>query len=219
MSQSDADPVVRPLVKICGLTNVADAMAAIEFGADALGFNFYPGTKRYVGAGAAREWMAELPATTVKIAVVVDPAWDEALALAAWPGITALQLHGRETPGFCRRLAEQGIRFSKAIPVTNGEALSDVSSFFTRTIVLDSAHSGQFGGTGRTFPWEIADQFVRANSNLRVILAGGLTPDNVANAVATVRPFGVDVTSGVEASPGRKDQGLLRAFIAAARGC
>jgi phosphoribosylanthranilate isomerase len=204
-------------VKICGLTTPQDALAAIEFGADALGFNFFSGSKRRVRIETASEWIAALPGNVEKIAILVNPSWEEANAVAAIPGITALQLHGTETPEFCRRLMEEGIRFEKALPVTGPDSVADVPDFFTRTVLLDSGGAGEFGGSGRTFPWAIARDFVRANPHLRVILAGGLTPENVAEAVATVRPFGVDVTSGVESSPGRKDHGRTRAFIATAR--
>ena len=218
MFDDDDRPIGRPRVKICGITNAADAEAAIEFGADALGFNFFRGSKRCVPLELAREWMAKLPAQITKVAVIVNADWDEAVSLAALPFISALQLHGSETPDFCRKLAVERIRFAKAVPVTTPNSLRDLPRFFTRTIVLDSARAGEFGGSGRTFPWEIAREFVEANPDLRVILAGGLTPENVAAAVKAVRPFGVDVTSGVESAPGRKDRGLVRAFIAAARG-
>jgi phosphoribosylanthranilate isomerase len=204
-------------VKICGLTTPQDAAAAIEFGADALGFNFFPGSKRYLPIGVAREWIATLPGDVEKTGILVDPSWEEANVVAGTPGITALQLHGTETPDFCRRLMEAGIRFAKALPVTDAASIANVPDFFTRTVLLDSGGAGEFGGTGRRFPWEIGSDFVRANPQLRVILAGGLTPENVAEAVTVVRPFGVDVTSGVESSPGRKDHGRMQAFIAAAR--
>jgi phosphoribosylanthranilate isomerase len=204
-------------VKICGLTTLQDAEAAIEFGTDALGFNFFPGSKRYVPMETAGEWIAKLPDHVEKVGILVNPSWEEAKAAGGTPGITALQLHGAETPEFCRRLMEEGIRFEKAIPVTDPDSVANVPDFFTRTLLLDSGGTGEFGGSGQTFPWEIARDFVQANSSLRVVLAGGLTPENVAEAVAVVRPFGVDVTSGVESSPGRKDHGRLRAFIAAAR--
>jgi phosphoribosylanthranilate isomerase len=205
-------------VKICGLTTPQDAAAAIEFGADALGFNFFPGSKRYVRIETAGDWIAGLPETVEKVAILVDPAWDEAMAAAKTAGITALQLHGAESPEFCRQLTEHGVRFEKAIPVIDANSVANVPDFFTRTVLLDSAGAGEFGGSGRTFPWEIARNFVRANPHVRVILAGGLTPENVAEAVALVRPFGVDVTSGVESTAARKDHGRMRAFIAAARG-
>ena len=205
-------------IKICGLTTQEDAAAAIELGADALGFNFFPGSKRYLPIEVSREWIATLPGEIAKIAVLVNPGWDEAVAAAKLPGITALQLHGAETPDFCRRLTEHGIRFAKALPVTGPDSARNLPSFSTRTVLLDSSRPGEFGGSGQTFPWLIAREFVEANPHLRVILAGGLTPENVAAAVATVRPFAVDVTSGVESSVGRKDHGRLRAFIEAARG-
>lgn len=208
---------VRPLVKICGITSPADAAMAIEFGADALGFNFFPGSRRYLPPGPSRDWIATLPLVIEKVAVLVNPTWSEAIELAALSGITSLQLHGLETPDFCRRLAEEGIRFAKAVPVTDESSLRDLPSFSTGTVVLDSARAGQFGGSGRTFRWEIARHFVEASPQLRVVLAGGLTPENVAEAVALVRPFGVDVTSGVESSARVKDYGRLRAFITAAR--
>jgi phosphoribosylanthranilate isomerase len=202
-------------MKICGITNVSDARAAIDAGADALGFNSFPGSKRYLPVTEAG-WIAELPAEIVKVAVLVNPSWEEANAIAALPFIDALQLHGSESPDFCRRLAERGIQFAKAIPMMAGHVPGDPPSFSTRTVILDSSTAGEFGGSGRTFPWESARKFVEANPDLRIILAGGLTPENVASAVEIVRPFGVDVTTGVESSPGRKDHGLLRSFIAAA---
>lgn len=202
-------------IKICGLTTPQDAAAAIEFGADALGFNFFPGSKRYVGSEAA--WIAALPGNIEKLAIVVNPSWEQAKAIVGAAGITALQLHGTESPEFCRRLMEEGIRFEKALPVSGPDSLLNVPDFSTRTVLLDSSGAGVFGGSGRTFPWEIARIFIEVNPQLRVILAGGLNPENVADAVAAARPFGVDVTTGVEASPGCKDYTRLRAFISAAR--
>src|SRR3954452_5382488 len=202
-------------IKICGVTTPQDAAAAIEFGADALGFNFFPGSKRYVGKET--DWIGELPGNVEKLAILVNPSWDEAKAIARSAGVTALQLHGSESPEFCQRLMEEGIRFEKALPVRGCDSLVDVPDFMTRTLLLDSSNAGEFGGSGRTFPWEIAREFVEANRQLRVILAGGLTPENVAKAVVAVRPFRVDVTTGVETTPGRKDYRRLHAFILAAR--
>ena len=202
-------------IKICGLTTPQDAAAAIEFGADALGFNFFPGSKRYVGESV--DWIRDLPGTAERIAILVNPSWDEAKRIAVTPGIGALQLHGNETPEFCARLKAEGIRFEKALPVTGPNSLINVPDFLTRTVLLDSGGIGEFGGSGQTFPWELARRFIEANPQLQVILAGGLTPENVAEAVTTVRPSGVDVTTGVEAAPGLKDHDLLRAFIRAAR--
>jgi phosphoribosylanthranilate isomerase len=201
-------------IKICGLTTPQDAVAAIELGANALGFNFFADSKRFVRGDAS--WIGALPGNVEKIAVLVNPNWDEASAFAGLPGITAVQLHGSETPEFCQRLLDHGIRFEKALPVSGPNSLANVPNFFTRTVLLDSSQAGEFGGSGRTFPWEIARRFVEANPHLRVVLAGGLTPENVAEAIAVVRPFGIDVTTGVEISPGRKDYGRIGAFITAA---
>jgi phosphoribosylanthranilate isomerase len=204
-------------VKICGITNLEDAKASIAAGADALGFNCYVKSKRYVDLAAAGEWIARLPDHISRVAVVVDPTFAEAKAIATLPFISALQLHGRETPDFCRRLAAEGVRLSKALPATDAASLRDAALYSTQTIVLDSATADAFGGTGLTFDWRIAARFVEMHPASHVILAGGLTPENVSEAVAIARPYAVDVTSGVEASPGRKDYLLLRSFIDAAR--
>jgi len=213
----EPDSVTRTRIKICGITNRADALAAFDFGADAIGLNFFRGSRRFLELDGARDWIAALPPELVKIAVVVNPARTEAAALAELPFISGLQLHGQETPEFCRSLAAEGIRFAKALPVTDRRSLAALPSFSTWTIVLDSQSDSSFGGSGRTFAWEIAAEFAAANPQLRIVLAGGLTPENVARAVSVVRPFAVDVTTGVESSVGRKDHERLRAFIDAAR--
>jgi phosphoribosylanthranilate isomerase len=204
-------------VKICGITNDADALAAIEAGADALGFNLVPESKRYIDIETAADWIGGLPAEICKVAVMTSPNWDDALRISRLSFIDALQLHGNESPEFCRRLADAGIQFAKALPVADSKALADVPDFFTKTLILDSVSGREFGGSGKVFPWKLARQFVETHPNLNVILAGGLDPQNIAEAVHTVRPYGVDVTTGVEASPGRKDHGLIRAFVQAAR--
>jgi phosphoribosylanthranilate isomerase len=207
----------RPRVKICGLTTPQDAITAIELGAAALGFNFFRGSRRYLKMEEARDWIAALPTQITKLAVLVNPSWDEAMVAATLPGITALQLHGVETPEFCNQLTAHAIRFVKAIPVSTLDSLTNLRAFSTQTVLLDSGHPAAFGGSGKTFPWHIARDFVEANPDLQVILAGGLTPENVSDAVATVRPFAVDVTSGVESSVGRKDRDRMHAFIASAQ--
>jgi phosphoribosylanthranilate isomerase len=203
----------RVRVKICGLTNLADARLAAECGADALGFVFFAGSKRYLNLETEGDWLARLPAGICKVAVLVDPTWNEAVQAAGRPFIDMLQLHGNESPAFCRRLAEAGIRFTKALPVQNGKLPESAADFSTDRVLLDSKSARGFGGTGETFPWQAGRQFVEEHPELKVFLAGGLTPENVAAAVAEVRPFGVDVTTGVEVSPGRKDAARLRAFF------
>jgi phosphoribosylanthranilate isomerase len=204
-------------IKICGITNLRDAVDSIECGADALGFNLYSGSKRFVDIGRASEWIATLRSDIGKVAVMVNPSLDEAIRTANLPFIHSLQLHGNESAAFCFDLAAAGVRFTKAIPMRDETSLAQPVRFSTSTVLLDSGSGANFGGTGRTFPWSLARQFVESNPDLRVILAGGLTPENVREAVVQVRPFGVDVTTGVEAAFGRKDLLRLKAFISAAR--
>ena len=208
----------RICVKICGITNEPDAHAAVEAGADALGFNLAPRSKRYIDIEAAARWIDKLPKEICKVAVMANPSLEDALRISHLPFIDALQLHGSELPEFCRQLAEAGIRFAKALPVADSESLFDVPEFYTDTVILDSASGGQFGGTGKPFPRGLARRFIKEHPSLNAILAGGLTAENVAEAIHEVRPHGVDVTTGVEISPGRKDHRQIKAFIQAARG-
>jgi len=204
-------------VKICGICSARDARAAVDFGADAIGLNSFRGSRRFLDIVSAADWIAALPDALGKIAVMVNPTFDEAMSVARLPFISGLQLHGNESPEFCRALADEGVRFAKALPVADEDSLADLPSFSSGVVVLDSAKTVLFGGSGTPFPWPLAQSFVQSHSHLKVILAGGLTPQNVVEAITAVRPFGVDVTSGVEASLGRKDHGRLRAFIEAAR--
>lgn len=204
-------------VKICGITNENDALAAIEAGADALGFNLVPRSKRYIDIDAARRWIDKLPGKIYKVAVVADPDWEDVCRIGQLQFIDAVQLHGSESLEFCRRLADAGIPFAKAVPVTGSKSLADLPNYFTDTLILDSSAGGAFGGSGKPFPWKFAPEFVRHHPRIAVILAGGLTPKNVAEAIGLVRPSGVDVTTGVEESAGKKDHRLLKAFVKAAR--
>ena len=207
----------RIFVKICGITNEADALAAIEAGADALGFNLVRGSKRWIDIDKAATWIRKLPNEVCKAAVVVDPNWEDACRINQLSFIDVLQLHGNESPEFCRRLAEAKARFAKALPVRDADSLRNVPDYFTDTLVLDSAGELGFGGSGEVFPWKFAARFIRARKDLSIILAGGLTVQNVAQAVELLRPQGVDVTTGVESSPGKKDHGLMKSFVEAAR--
>jgi phosphoribosylanthranilate isomerase len=207
----------RIFIKICGITNEADALCAIEVGADALGFNLVPRSKRYIDIGRAADWIAKLRPGIRRVAVMAEPDWEDACRISQLPFIDDLQLHGDEPPEFCRRLADAGISFAKAVPVTASKSLADLPNYFTDTIILDSKTGESFGGTGKPFPWKFAPEFVRNRPKINVILAGGLNPDNVAQAVGVVRPRGVDVTTGVEVSPGRKDERLMKEFVLAVR--
>lgn len=202
-------------IKICGITNPDDARDAIECGADALGFNLFPGSKRFVELKSAAEWIRKLPHGVHKIAVMVNPTWNEAMNAARSDLFDCLQLHGDETPEFCRRLAQASIRFTKALAMIDESSVAQSTDFSTISILLDSRSPQGFGGTGRAFPWSLARRFIKSHPEFRVTLAGGLTPENVRDAIAAVNPAGVDVTSGVEADFGRKDRCLVEAFIAA----
>jgi len=207
----------RIFVKICGITNEADARTAIDAGADALGFNMVRRSARYIDIDKAAAWIDNLPKEICKVAVIADPNWEDACRIGQLRFIDALQLHGNESPEFCRRLADAEIPFAKAVPVTGSQSLAGLPDYFTDTMILDSSARGTFGGTGKPFPWKFAPEFVRHHPRISVILAGGLNPENVAEAVRVVRPRGVDVTTGVEALPGRKDANLVKAFIEAVR--
>ena len=202
-------------VKICGITNFDDASAVIEAGADALGFNLFPGSKRHVRLEDIESWLPSLAGRFLRVAVMVNPS-DAELA-GARPHFDVIQLHGHETPGFCRRAAAAG-RLWKALPLTRATS-SDPDDYQADAILLDSFVPGAFGGTGILIDLEAAAHFVRACESRPVWLSGGLNPENVAEAVAKVRPFGVDVASGVEVpgEPRRKDIARVRSFVAAAR--
>jgi phosphoribosylanthranilate isomerase len=205
-------------IKICGITNSADAGDAIDCGVDALGINLFPGSKRFVDVKSADPWIRELPERIKKVAVMVNPPLDEATAVAESGLFDVLQLHGDESAEFCEELTGRAIPFIKALPMIDQTSLDQATEFFTPNILLDSRSAEGFGGTGRFFPWSLAARFIADHPQFRVNLAGGLTPENVVEAIIAAGPAGVDVTTGVEASPGRKDRSRLQAFVAAVRG-
>ncbi len=202
-------------VKICGITNSEDAEAAIEAGADALGFNGFAGSKRYLDLHAASDWIVRLPPFISRVAVLVNPTLEEAESVSQIPGIDALQFHGDETPEFCRAFERCG--FIKAVAAKNRDDLQRCAEFGTRSILLDAFVPGFFGGTGQLIDLDLAAAFARERPSLRVILSGGLTPSNVGAAVRLVQPYGVDVASGVEERPRKKDRSMMRDFVAFAR--
>jgi phosphoribosylanthranilate isomerase len=199
-------------VKICGITRLEDALAAVRLGADALGFNFWPRSKRYLAPAAAREIVRRLPPLVTTVGVFVDPSREEVLGAVEASGVEVAQLHGDEPPALC---AELPLAVVKAIRVRDAAALEALRAYQVAGFLLDSDSSG-YGGSGATFDWALAAAAVAA-AERPVILAGGLGPDNVAEAVRTVRPYGVDVASGVESAPGLKDEQLMRRFIEAAK--
>lgn len=202
-------------IKICGITNLADALAATEAGADALGFNFYSHSPRFIATHEARRIIERLPPTVACVGVFVNEDAPETVArMADEAGVGAVQLHGDESPAYCRALKSRAV--IKALRVAADFDVESVGCFETEAILLDGFSAGARGGTGRTFDWAVARRTREVVSKL--YLAGGLTADNVAAAIAAVQPYAVDACSGVEMSPGRKDVSRVRAFIEAARG-
>lgn len=197
-------------VKICGVTLLEDALLAVRLGADALGFNFWPRSKRFVTPAAAGAIVRSLPAGVATFGVFVDPTREEVLAALAASGVAAVQLHGDEPPALCASLP---VPVVKAIRVEDGRSLAQLASYEVRAFLLDAPSPG-YGGSGRTFDWSLAAEVAR---ELPILLAGGLRPDNVAEAVRTVRPLGVDVASGVESAPGVKDPERVALFIRRAK--
>ena len=199
-------------VKICGITSPADALTAVDSGADALGFMFYAPSPRCVSLASASEIIGKLPPLVAKVGVFVNPTEEEVRRAIAECGIDTLQFHGEEPPEFCRRF---GLKVIKAFRVRDAESILHTEAYSTEAWLLDSYVAGQLGGTGARFNWDLATDAARRHRS--VILAGGLTPGNVAEAVRKVRPYGLDVSSGVESAPGKKDPAKVRAFIAAAK--
>lgn len=199
-------------VKICGITRESDARDVIDAGADALGFNFWPRSKRYLEPTAAFSWIRDLPEVT-RIAVVVNPEI-ELLELIHGAGcFDAIQFHGDESPEFCAEYG--GARWLKAFAVSP-ENRELPKMFLTEDFLLD-APTVEYGGSGTTADWTAAADLVESHAPKRFFLAGGLTPANVAAAVRGVRPHGVDVASGVEKSPGIKDLEKVQEFIRQAK--
>ncbi len=199
-------------VKICGNTNLADALAAVEAGADALGFIFYDRSPRHILVSDAAEIVRQLPPFVMKVGVFVNPPEELVLRATAECGLNLLQFHGDEAPGFCTQF---GLMSMKAFRVRDAESLKALADYPTDAWLLDAWSPKATGGTGETFDWALAAEAVKLGRP--VFLAGGLTPENVAEAIRVVQPFGVDVASGVESVPGRKDHARLRAFIQAVR--
>jgi len=198
-------------VKICGITNLADAKAALDLGADALGFNFYEKSVRNIAPADAYKIIRALPDKIEAAGVFVNWSPDAVIALARAVDLDTVQLHGDEPPATARAAAKY-FNVTKALRVGEGFRLASLRPFQSsvRAFLFDAAKSGEYGGTGLPTDWAIAR---RAAKTDRVILAGGLTPENVAEAILYVRPYAVDVASGVESRPGKKDRAKLRAFF------
>ena len=198
------------LVKICGITNWPDAKAACDAGADMLGFNFYEKSLRRVSTVEAATMRAKLPSGVQPVGLFVNAKPSEISSLHAFVRFTAAQLHGDETPTVVSEVIRtvpviKAFRVAADFPLSTLDKYHDAFAF-----LLDGSRAGQFGGTGATADWNVARRAVAAH---RIILAGGLTPENVGAAIRSVRPYAVDVASGVESKPGKKDHARLKQFI------
>ena len=199
-------------VKICGITSVADGVAAVEAGADMIGLMFYERSPRHISAATAAEISRALSPFIVKVGVFVNPDEDTVMRAIGQCGVTLLQFHGEETPEFC---AQFGVMSMKAFRVRDAASLLALPNYATDAYLLDAYSPDAHGGTGAKFNWDLA---INAKQHGKpIFLAGGLTPENIGEAVRQVQPFGVDVSSGVESAPGKKDHAKVQAFIKAAR--
>lgn len=204
-------PDGRPLVKVCGVTTVADARMCVRHGVDAIGLNFWPDSPRFVEPRAARAIARAIGDTIAIVGLFVDADVKRIRTLEADVGFGFIQLHGREPP---EMVVELGPNAFKALRVGADGVDEEAARYGGALLLLDALVEGEVGGTGRRFDWRLA---AGLSSRRAVILAGGLTPDNVAEALATVRPRGVDVASGVESAKGQKDEAAVAAFVAEAR--
>ncbi len=199
-------------VKICGLTRLDDVLDAIELGADYLGFNFYPDSPRFIEPSRAREIFQEIPSNIPKVGVFVNTDLQEVLDLAVELELDLLQFHGDESPELLNSL---GHDWYKAIRLKDEASLLEIPQFQCDWILLDAYSQKAYGGTGYTTNWDLVEKAKVFHK--KIILAGGLTPENVALAVATVNPMMVDVASGVESQPGIKDRHKMEVFIEKAK--
>ncbi len=201
-------------VKICGITNWTDARRAIESGADFLGFNFYPGSPRYIAPAKARRIVQRLPKGVSAVGVFVNEPEKKVLEIARGVGLDYLQLHGDETPETVARL-QRVLPVIKAVRVKRPFRVAQVSRYRPASaLLLDGFDRRLRGGTGKTFDWKLAR---RAKPYGKIFVAGGLAPENVGEAIRIVKPYAVDVSSGVESRPGKKDPARLKAFAHAVR--
>ena len=199
-------------VKICGITNVPDARAAAEAGADMIGLMFYEKSPRHVTLSAAAEIARSVSPFVLKVGVFVNPSEDLVMRAIAECGLSMLQFHGDEPPDFCTQF---GLMSVKAFRIRGAESLAEISQYQTDAFLLDSFSAATLGGSGETFNWDLAAEAQKFGRP--IFLAGGLTPENVGDAVRKVQPFAVDVSSGVESAPGKKDHAKVKAFVAAAK--
>ncbi len=199
-------------VKICGITTLEDALTAIEAGADALGFVFYSASPRHVSTEQAADIIRKLPPFVQTVGLFVDEKMTVVNAIADHCRLDVIQLHGEETPAYCESVNRRVI---KAFRVKDISTLNLLVPYHVSGYLLDAWSPDAHGGTGQVFNWDIAAEAVLGGRN--IILAGGLTPENITESIRQVHPYGVDVSSGVEYAPGRKDAFKVRRFVELAK--
>lgn len=192
-------------IKICGITNQEDALCAAKSGAAALGFIYYPASKRFVKPADARKIINTLPAELVKVGVFVNESVAEVKRIAQYCSLDMIQLHGDETPEYCRQFPAAQI--IKAVELKNEADIVYANSYHVGAILVDSRHAGLYGGTGKKANWDLA---CRMGNSKPLILSGGLNEKNIAEAMQTVSPAALDINSGVESEPGKKDHAKLK---------
>ena len=199
-------------IKICGITNMEDAEAAIEYGADALGFVFYKQSPRYIKPSLAKSIISKLPAFTHSVGLFVNETKEKIIHIASYCNFQIIQLHGNESPRFCLGFREKII---KAFRITDRSNLDVVDVYKVSAILLDAFVKDKPGGTGKTFDWKLAKE--AKDKAPHIILSGGLNPNNIEEAIKLVKPYGIDVSSGVEKKYGIKDHKKMKDFIKIAR--
>ena len=210
-------PASAPFGKICGITCAGDAALCAEAGADAIGINFFPGSKRYHPLEQARGWLGEFSGRTARVALFVNASLDEIRSTVDSALFEAVQLHGDETREFCAAAQTLGLPVIRGLALRSASDIPALSDYPADALILDAHAPGEYGGTGRLSDWHLAAEAVRRFPDKTIFLSGGLTPENVAQAFLEVRPFGIDLASGVESAPGRKDPIKVRSFLSAAK--
>ncbi len=206
-----------PQVKVCGLTRLADAQTCAKHGVNAIGINFWPQSKRYHPFAEARRWLAEVPAAVTRVALFVNADREEILPIMESGLLDMIQFHGDESDAFVERFLNDGYEVMRAFSARSEADLERIARCPCRTIILDAYQPGVYGGSGQTCDWNLAAQAVVAFPEKRIILSGGLTPQNVAQALSEVRPAALDLASGVESAPGIKDPLQVAALMRAVR--
>ncbi|MEC7641782.1 MAG: phosphoribosylanthranilate isomerase [Nitrospinota bacterium] len=199
-------------IKVCGITNLADALMAVQWGADALGFIFYKKSPRSVAPRKVKSIVATLPPFVNRVGVFVNEPAERVNRIADTCNLDYIQLHGEEKPSYCKKIKRKII---KAARLRTSSSLKELDDYNVEGFLLDSYSEKQLGGTGETCDWTLARDAKKYGT---IILAGGLNPKNVVNAILRVRPYGIDVCSGVEKSPGKKDPAKIKAFFTAVAG-